>query len=78
MSEADTMFEELGYKKGENITQKGEIWGEHYINKYSEIIKFDFEDKQVCCYVLSEPSGAMYFNMQELQAINQKCKDNNN
>ena len=75
MSEADKMFEELGYKKEFYIRKNGEKYGEYHINKYNEVISFDYEGKQVCCHETCAEGDSIYFNMGELQAINQKCKE---
>ena len=74
MSKADEIFEELGYKKEDRKNGYGSIWGVQYTNKKEDIeIIFDYTDKQVCTGALSnEP---IYIDMQELQAINEKCKE---
>lgn len=75
MSKADEMFEELGYKKSLHTDIKEEVWGEYFTNenKYVEI-HFDYIDKEVCTYAILGDSG-VYIQMQELQAINQKCEE---
>ena len=74
MSKADKMFEELGYKKEEeqNIiyTQKfpnGEKW-----------ICFEKNSIAKSFFGVFEQAGdrmPLIFDMQELQAINEKCKE---
>lgn len=66
MTNADKMFEELGYIKHENnfgiyYHDKEDKWGE-----YTAIV-FDKEDKTL--------HFEIYITMQELKAINQKCKE---
>ena len=69
MSKADKMFEELGYKK--STTQL-------------EDIKFYKDDDNVICFRMVKKSFNKsgeydgmcdYTTMQELQAINEKCKE---
>jgi len=75
MSKADDMFEKLGYKI-ENMTDKdGHIWGISYKNdgEYYDI-DFDLYDKTIC--VGSQGNfEAVYFTMQDLEAINEKVKE---
>lgn len=76
MSKADKMFEELGYKKirdneKEILYKKDKVSQEYFI-------AFGFETKTVMCEYADEDyemNGAFDFNMQELQAINEKCKE---
>ena len=70
MSEADKMFEELGY---ERITKGKEIRYRH-IEEPSEII-FDLMDMWVCVSGTGIGDIAIYFDMQELKAINKKCQE---
>ena len=74
-SKADAMFEDLGYHKGYNIDKDGNKWGEYFFDKYYQCISFSYKDKAVCCYVKGSSDEALYINMQELKAINQKCKE---
>lgn len=69
MSEADKMFEKLWYKK---IIENEEKIIYRHIKEPAEII-FDFIDKWVCVY--GENNEALYFDMQELKAINKKCEE---
>ena len=74
MSEADKLFEELGYKK----KNKG-IYVE-YIKVEKEV-----EEEYVISFMLNTIMATLYkngyitkplaFNMQELKAINLKCKE---
>ena len=66
-SEADKMFEELGYKKEETKWEEDELV--HYIQYISSetLIEFALDSKMI-----NIPS---IIDMQELQAINQKCKE---
>lgn len=69
MSKADEMFEKLGYEK-----QRTYLDIQLYKNKndYAEIT-FDLRDKTIC--VSNDENEAIYFTMQELQAINEKVKE---
>ena len=69
MSEADKLFEELGYKKQLIKNSFGCI--EEYI-KESKIISF-YNDKNIAVYNCID--GFKYINMQVLKAINLKCKE---
>lgn len=62
MSEADKLFEELGYMIDENENRT--IYDNRNIN-----IIFDKETKTI------NTDEAITFNMQELKAINLKCKE---
>lgn len=75
MSEADEMFEKLGYKKIKELKRRnGEIWGIEYINDREYIsITFDLIGKGFC--VSNDDGYAIYSTMQELQAINEKAKE---
>lgn len=69
MSEADKMFEELGYYKDfDNITH------EYRKEEDEDFFEIDFwlDDKEVSKNSYCEIG---YITMQELQAINQKCKE---
>ncbi len=65
MSEADAMFEELGYKKRliQNICEE-EIGICYYSEK--ESINFYYEGQKINKYLA-------YITMEELKAINKKC-----
>lgn len=78
MSEADKMFEELGYRLlPKDINNKGILL--HYIRNSnlsaneSEHIVF-YSDKEIKSYY-TYCSFNKTLNMQELQAINLKCKE---
>lgn len=69
---ADEMFEELGYEKEERYSNSVEYIGEDedsitFINGY----EFD-DDKCIRINKFNE-----YITMEELQAINKKCKEMN-
>lgn len=70
MSEADRLFEELGYEEietsGDNLLEyKKQFPG------YSKFIRFDLLDRTFTSfYYISNTQS--YLNMQELQAINKK------
>lgn len=72
---ADEIFEELGYEKIKELKRKnGEIWGIEYIHNREDFsITFDLIGKEVC--ISNDDGDAMYSTMQELQAINKKCKE---
>ncbi|MFR2207245.1 MAG: hypothetical protein ACLS59_06880 [Clostridia bacterium] len=78
---ADKLFEELGYEKKEQKNEYGtHIW---YYQKNGaneefgiEFAKSKFEEKgEIYCVCHSERDEAIYINMEELQAINKKCKE---
>ena len=75
MSEADKMFEELGFTKEFLVSiANDEQWGINYKNIRTETeITFDEIDKEVCISDMDDQS--IYISMQELQAINEKCKE---
>lgn len=66
-----------GYVK-ENVKDNfGRIWGIKYINnKKWTVIHIDYIDLQVCVDTPDDSKG-VYFNMQELQVINEKIKELN-
>lgn len=67
MSKADKMFEELGYIKQEKEWEEDEQV--HYITYISNdtLIEFSLDSKYI--------NITSIVNMQELKAINQKCKE---
>lgn len=67
MSEADRLFEELGYEKYEYLKHT-DYWQE----KTEKIISFR-NDKSVA--VFNTYDGFKAITMQELKAINLKCKE---
>ena len=69
MSKADKMFEELGYTMRNG--KEGIFYCEYSNKKTEDIIQF-WHDKTVSKYDEDEES---YITMQELQAINEKCKE---
>lgn len=66
MTEADKIFEELGYRKHENNFG---IYYHDKEDKYEEYISimFDKEDETI--------HFGTYISMQELKAINEKCEE---
>ena len=73
---ADEMFQELGYYKKVIPKEYSDIDHEEirygrYIDK--KLIKFNLDCKQVLCEYLGGLSASI--TMQELQAINKKCKE---
>ena len=73
---ADEMFKKLDYKPIDKKDILFGVWGVSYINdkKYIEIT-FDFEDCEICIGTAETNGEPVYIGMQELQAINQKCKE---
>ena len=80
-SKADEMFKELGYEKDLHINKQEQVWGEYWTqNKHCAKISFDYIDKEICVSTnyrldITNEYEPLYFNMQELQAINEKCKE---
>lgn len=73
MSEADKMFEELGYDKCER-----EIFIDYLILIYCKnntCIQFDKEHKTFCKFEEGDDYVICDISMQELQAIYLKCKE---
>lgn len=85
MSKADDMFKKLGYKKSYQKSIYNKVWGILYKNEKSMVnISFDMgndgesdyeEAHLVCAYAFDKRTEPAYITMQELQAINQKCKE---
>ena len=76
MSDANKMFEELGYIEIKELLQKNkqEIWGIQYTHYRDDVsITFDLIGKEVC--VSDEEGNAIYVSMEELKAINEKIKE---
>lgn len=70
MSEADVMFEKIGYKKKYNL-QLNDI---NYYKNYDNVIHFKLSKKSF--FKSGEFYGMHdYITMQELQAINEKVKE---
>lgn len=80
MSEADKLFEELGYKKIEdkhNI-DFNKLYKFNNGDKINEKIRFCKLDKYVHIENYNYDSGitfGKYLDMQELKAINKKCEE---
>lgn len=73
MKTADEMFEELGYEKKYLNTQNIQWYIKKlFKNNYTQII-FDVIDKTVAAS--NDKNEAINLDMQELQAINKKCKE---
>jgi hypothetical protein len=69
MSEADKMFEELGYKKIKNqFIDVIELWG----NDDDKRLSFE-TDKTICMYDFF--GGTRNITIQELKAINKKVEE---
>ena len=70
MSKADDMFKELGY---ELIDEFDKDYDDNYIRytKNKMCILFKLENHKVC----KMGNNRNYLNMQELHAINEKCKE---
>lgn len=68
MSKADEMFERLGYKK--SLNKVGDTFG--YKNTDNYLIVF-YDTKEILKF--DENYDVEGINMQELQAINEKCKE---
>lgn len=72
---ADEIFEELGYEKEYVKDKWDKIWGCDYIYEPTEkVIRFDYIDKEICVYDKSNVEG-VFFDIQELKAINKKCQE---
>lgn len=72
MSEADEMFEELGYK--ENTLQEFIIFSKkelRYTSQKEWEICLDFNCIDKCLMVKNKA----YFSIEELKAINKKCEE---
>lgn len=76
MSEADKMFEKLGYEKENNIDYF--LYRKKYIdNNFIEIV-FDLENYLLNIRtedVINYQTITSILNIKELQAINKKCKE---
>lgn len=73
MSEADEIFEELGYEKIDKSLLKNIIFTDgnkkfyfHKVHKKIKCVEYDKEEKK---YIEG------YFTIEELKAINEKCKE---
>ena len=78
MSKADEMFEKLGFEKKYQLNTYNKIWGQLFYNKKSMVnISFDYERHLICAYITpyDKQEQPAYITMQELQAINEKCKE---
>ena len=77
MSKADELFKELGYEKADESFSS--ILYEKNISLSERVyIYFKLDEKLVQAEYVDddyEMRGASYLNMQELKAINQKCKE---
>ena len=68
MSEADKMFEELGYEIKTNYYSIDNSYVYTY-KKNSDFIRFNTADRKMVTLYKT------VFNMQELKAINKKCEE---
>ena len=86
LSKADEMFEELGYRVSEEVSEQIDKYGcgiqfKKEMAVTTRYIEFYYYHKQICIYedqyiddkVIRHDSCLL--NVQELQAINQKCKE---
>ena len=74
MSEADKIFEDLGYKIETNEEDLLEY--KKQLSDCSKFIRFDLYDKIFTTfYYMALYDNQSYFDMQELKAINLKCKE---
>lgn len=74
MSEADKLFEELGYKK---IEESKRYLRYSNSGRYGEHIDFELKLKEIRATRVTTQGNThfRYINMQELKAINLKCKE---
>lgn len=73
--DADFMFKELEYEKGEG---EKSVWYEKNINREGTIIEFDLINKvlRLSSYDYALHSGeAIFLSTLELKAINKKCQE---
>lgn len=88
MSEADKLFEELGYQITENIKKKTKechFTGVQFTKigfcGFKQVIEFYYDFKKIVIYAEQEinerriRNDSILVDMQELQAINLKCKE---
>ena len=74
MSEADKLFKELGYKIETN--EEGLLEYKKQLSDCSKFIRFDLYDKTFTTfYYMAKYDNQSYLDMQELKAINLKCKE---
>lgn len=73
MSEADEMFEKMGYSK----IEQSKRYLRYHSERYGYRIDFELVLKEVRCTSITNQGNThfRYFNVDELQAINQKCKE---
>lgn len=71
MSEADEMFEELGYKKYESEIEI------KYIFEGTDTIIFNKKIKDIAFYIWNDGKTPLNktLNVYEIQAINKKCEE---
>lgn len=77
MSEADELFEKLGFNQINSKPTFIEYFNRNYSWGAYERVKIDYKNKRI---VRDAKTGQgnraiRYITMQELQAINQKCKE---
>ena len=70
MSKADEMFEMIGYEK---VSDENYIYYNNLEWEYT--IVFDLSSKTFKGYIDEDTEVSLSIDMQELQAINQKCKE---
>lgn len=74
MSKADKIFEELGYEKEKRYDGDLFYFQKNGVNeKWGFLFVLGSKEIYPVCY--SKENEAIYITMQELQAINKKCKE---
>lgn len=73
MTEADKLFETLGYKIETNESDLLEY--KKQLDNCSKFIRIDLYNKTFTTFYYILPETTAYLDMQELQAINLKCKE---
>ena len=77
MSEADKLFQELGYDE-KYYYKETELYEEvesYKDSKKCNCIQFDIFNKTFCKFNADDSEDDLDFSMQELKAINLKCKE---
>lgn len=77
MSEADKLFQELGYDK-KYYYKETELYEEvesYKDSKKCNCIQFDIFNKTFCKFNADDSEDDLDFSMQELKAINKKCEE---
>lgn len=77
MSEADKLFQELGYDE-KYYYKEGKVYEEvesYKDSKKCNCIQFDIFNKTFCKFNADDSEDDLDFSMQELKAINKKCEE---